>query len=100
MKMFGGPGKSKQSCKMRKCLLFVSSLKNSSISTLAASSTSVLASSSKVMSIRSGSWKDRNPGRSKKREEKRKAMRNLVLNYYTMSTDVFLEAAITFFNEF
>ena len=54
----------------------------------------------KVMSIRSGTWKDRNPGRSKKREEKRKAMRNLVLDYYTMSTDVFLEAAITFFNEF
>jgi hypothetical protein len=42
MKMFGGPGKSKQSCKMRKCLLFGSSLKNSSISALAASSTSVL----------------------------------------------------------
>ena len=54
----------------------------------------------KVMSIRSGTWKDRNPGRSKKREEKRNAMRNLVLDYYTMSTDVFLEAAITFFNVF
>jgi hypothetical protein len=50
----------------------------------------------KVMSIRSGTWKDRNPGRSKKRN----AMRNLVLDYYTMSTDVFLEAAITFFNVF
>ena len=36
----------------------------------------------------------------KKREEKRKAMRNLVLDYYTMSTDVFLEAAITLFNVF
>ena len=52
MKMFGGPGKSKQSCKMRKCLLFGSSLKNSSISALAASSTSVLASSSISVLVR------------------------------------------------
>ena len=54
----------------------------------------------KMMSIRAGSWTDRNPARSKRRSHKRGAMRNLVLDYYTMGTGVFLDAAISFFNEF
>jgi hypothetical protein len=54
----------------------------------------------KMMSIRAGTWKDRNPGRSARREEKRKAMRNLVLDYYTMNTGIFLDSAISFYNEF
>jgi hypothetical protein len=54
----------------------------------------------KMMSIRAGTWKDRNPGRSARREEKKKAMRNIVLDYYTMNTGIFLDSAITFFNEF
>ena len=54
----------------------------------------------KMMSIRAGSWTDRNPARSKRRSLKRVAMRNLVLDYYTMGTGVFLDAAISFFNEF
>ena len=49
----------------------------------------------KVLSIRSGTWKDRNPARTQKRSKKR-----LVMNYYTMSTELFFQAAIAFFNEF
>ena len=48
----------------------------------------------KMMSIRAGTWKDRNPARCARREEKRKAMRNLVLDYYTMNTRIFFESAI------
>ena len=33
-------------------------------------------------------------------KNKRKAMVNLVLDYYTMNTENFFDAAITFFNEF
>ena len=56
----------------------------------------------KMLSIRTGSWKERHPGRVARRESKRKAMVmvNLVLDYYTMNTENFFDAAITFFNEF
>ena len=54
----------------------------------------------KVMSIRSGSWKDRNPARTLKRNNKRLAMQRLVMDYYTMGTGMFFESAISFFNEF
>ena len=57
-------------------------------------------SRTKMLSIRTGSWKERHPGRVARRESKRKAMVNLVLDYYTMNTENFFDAAITFFNEF
>lgn len=53
-----------------------------------------------ILSIRSGSWKDRNPGRTVKRDRKRLAMQWLVMDYYTMGTEMFFESAISFFNEF
>ena len=56
-------------------------------------------SRTKMLSIRTGSWKERHPGRVARREFKRKAMVNLVLDYYTMNTENFFDAAITFFNE-
>ena len=52
------------------------------------------------MSIRAGTWKERNPGRSARRCEKRKVMNNLVLDYYTMNPGDFFDSAITFYNEF
>ena len=57
-------------------------------------------SRTKMLSIRTGSWKERHPGRVARREAKRKAMVNLVLDYYTINTENFFDAAITFFNEF
>ena len=54
----------------------------------------------KVMSIRSGSWKDRNPARTLKRNNKRLAMQRLDMDYYTMGTGMFFKSAISFFNEF
>ena len=57
-------------------------------------------SRTKMLSIRTGSWKERNPGRVARRVAKRKAMVNLVLDYYTMNTENFFDSSITFFNEF
>ena len=51
-------------------------------------------------SVLEGTEFSRNPARCARREEKRKAMKNLVLDYYTMNTGIFLDSAISFFNEF
>ena len=52
------------------------------------------------MAITTGDWKDNNPGRSARRTEKKVALKSLVEDYYTMDPSLFLEAAISFFNEF
>ena len=52
----------------------------------------------KMMAVRTGAWKDRNPGRTARREAKKDAMRSLVEHYYTMNPGAFLEAAIKFYN--
>ena len=48
------------------------------------------------MAVRTGAWKDKNPGRSARRADKKAAMKS----HYTMNPGKFLEAAILFFNEF
>ena len=54
----------------------------------------------KMLAVRSGAWKDKNPSRSARRVAKKAAMKSLVEDYYTMDPGNFLEAAIIFFNEF
>ena len=54
----------------------------------------------KMMAVRTGAWKDKNPGRSARRADKKAAMKSLVEDYYTMNPGNFLDAAIMFFNEF
>ena len=52
-----------------------------------------------MMALRTGAWKDKNPGRSARRADKKAAMKCLVEDY-TMNPGNFLDAAIMFFNEF
>ena len=54
----------------------------------------------KLMSIRAGNWKDKNPARTARRKLKRAALKSLVEDYYTTSPEGFLKAAVTFYNEF
>ena len=54
----------------------------------------------KLIAIRTGNWKDKNPSRTNRRKAKKAALKSLVEDYYTMSPDGFLEAAVTFYNEF
>ena len=54
----------------------------------------------KMMAVRTGAWKDKNPGRTARRVDKKDAMRSLVEDYFTMNPGAFLEAAIKFYNEF
>ena len=54
----------------------------------------------KMMAITTGDWKDNNPGRSARRTDKKAALKSLVEDYYTMDFGLFLEAAISFFDEF
>ena len=54
----------------------------------------------KLMAIRTGNWKDKNPARAARRKLKKAALKSLVKNYFTMSPASFLAAAITFYNEF
>ena len=53
----------------------------------------------KMMAIITEAWKDNNPGRSARRADKKTALKSLVENYYTVDLGLFLEAAISFFNE-
>ena len=53
-----------------------------------------------MMAVRTGAWKDKNPGRSARRADKKAAMKSLVEDYYTMNPGNFFEAVIMFFNEF
>ena len=39
----------------------------------------------KMMAVRTGAWKDKNPGRSARRADKKAAMKSLVEDYYTMN---------------
>ena len=53
-----------------------------------------------MMAVRTGAWKDKNPGRSARRADKKAAMKSLVEDNYTMNPGNFLEEAIMFFNDF
>ena len=44
----------------------------------------------KMMAVSTGAWKDKNPGRSARRADKKAAMRSLVEDYYTMFRGIFL----------
>ena len=54
----------------------------------------------KLIAIRTGNWKDKNPARTARRKSKKEALKSLVEDYYTMSPEGFLDAAVTFYNEF
>ena len=54
----------------------------------------------KIMAVRTGAWKDKNPCRLARRADKMAAMKSLMEEYYTMNPRNFLDAAIIFFNEF
>ena len=54
----------------------------------------------KVAGIRSGSYKDSNPGRTKRRQERAEKLRELVQSYNTMTTEDFIDASLAFYNEF
>ena len=54
----------------------------------------------KVAAIRSGHYKDSNPGRTKRREEKAERLRELVMSYETMTIEDFIDASLAFYNEF
>ena len=54
----------------------------------------------KMMAITTRAWKDNNPGRSARRTDKKAALKSLVEDYYTMDPGLFLEAAISFYDEF
>ena len=53
-----------------------------------------------VFRKKNGAWKDNNPGRSARRADKKDALKSLVEDYFAMDPGLFLEAAISFFNEF
>ena len=54
----------------------------------------------KLLAIRTGAWKDKNPGRVARRKLKAAALKSLVEDHYTTSPANFLDAAVTFYNEF
>ena len=54
----------------------------------------------KVMSLRAATYKDPNPSRTRKRNERRDALKELVENYSMMPTGEFLDACIAFYNDF
>ena len=54
----------------------------------------------KLLAIRTGAWKDKNPGRVARRKLKAAALKSLVEDYYTTSPANFLDGAVTFYNEF
>ena len=54
----------------------------------------------KLMAIRTGNWKDKNPARTARRKLKKAALKSLVEDYYTMNPEEFLKAAVVFYNEF
>ena len=54
----------------------------------------------KVAAIRNGSFKDSNPGRTKRRQERAEKLRELVESYNTMPTEDFIDSSLAFYNEF
>ena len=50
--------------------------------------------------IRSGSYKDSNPGRTKRLQERAEKLRELVQSYNTMTTEDFIDVSLAFYNEF
>ena len=54
----------------------------------------------KVAAIRSGSFKDSNPGRTKRCQERAEKLRELVQSYNTITTEDFIDASLAFYNEF
>ena len=52
------------------------------------------------MAITIEASKDNNPGRSARRTDKKAALKSLEEDYYTLDPGLFLEAVVSFFNEF
>ena len=53
-----------------------------------------------MAAIRSGSYKNSNPGRTKRCQERAEKLRELVQSYNTITMEDFIAASLAFYNEF